>query len=235
MILLITKLQRGTTKARTNQVYEGLYLAGWKQNRDAAPEMYDKFLYDWKDATFIQELEQIGIGGAALIKMVRNGRFWDMASVEQWRGGGVVAGQGDPGAQQNQNTSNNTNTQPSLSAGTQGEPDTTVNEIANLAAQAAGADQIIRSEALKLSVDMVGSMLRSDPRFKKLLLVSTTSALLGEILIDYAFRMENFIKNGVNAPTSDPSELSKEAAATADKDTDDPYAGEAIPEDDIPF
>ena len=238
MILLITKLQRGTSKAKSGKVHEGLFLAGWKQNKDAPPEMYDKFLYDWKDAAHIQELEQIGTGGAALIKMVRNGRFWDIEAIEEWRGGGVVAGEGDPNEQsQHQQANiepdiNPTNTPPSGCA------QTTTDAGKAFVAQSMVSEQMIRSGALQMSVDMVGHMLRSDPRFKKLLLVGTTSDLLGEIMIDYAHRMESFICDGAENPKSDAKELSGKKEKK--REPEDPYAGEEADPgvgdgDEIPF
>jgi len=238
MILLVTKLQRGTTTAKNGKVYEGLYLAGWKQNKDADPEMYDKFLYDWKDAAHIQELEQIGIDGAALIKMVRNGRFWDIEAIEEWRGGGVVAGEGDPDAQSQQPQQQAAKAQ-SEATKTQAPGKATKAAGDAFVAQSMAADQMIRSSALKLSVEMVGNMLKSDPRFKKVLLVGTTSDLLGEILIDYAQRMEAYILYSIESPKSDAKELSGKAEKKKEPE-DDPYAGEGDDPgvgdgDDIPF
>lgn len=243
MILLITKLQRGTNKAASGKVHEGLFLAGWKQNKDAPPEAYDKFLYDWKNAAHIQELEQIGLGSAALIKMVRNGRFWDIESIEEWRGGGAVAGEGDPNEgiprQSQQQAAANaqseaTKTQDPLPAKAAGRTATEVTGKAFIA-QSMTSDQMIRSGALRMSVDVVGYMLRSDPRFKKLLLVGTTSGLLGEILIDYAQRIEIFIRDGAENAKSDASELKKPK-----EKEQDPYAGEGDDPgindgDEIPF
>ena len=86
MLLKITKLQRKTQRAQSSgKEYDGLWLEGMKKFDDKPDEKYEKFIYDWKDAEHIETLENIGVGGYALIKMVRNGRFWDIESVEQWR------------------------------------------------------------------------------------------------------------------------------------------------------
>ena len=245
MIILITKLDRSTWKAKSGEVYEGLKVEGWKQDKEGgAPELWEKFLYDWKDSEWIQAMEQIGIGAAVLIKMTKNGRFWDIEGVEAWRGEAVA---GD----EEQQPKGNTNEQAAANAQSEATkvpttppPVRTATETAgplvtNFPVQAAAADvmafddQAVRSMALKYAVEVTNGMLASDTRFKKLLLVGTTSELLGEILIDFAQRMETFIKGNIGDPASDPQELIKPGKTVgAPVEPDDPGIE---PDVDIPF
>lgn len=247
MIILITKLDRSTYKAKSGEVYEGLKLEGWKQDKEGgSPELWEKFMYDWKDSEWIQILEEIGVNGAALIKMKKKGRFWDIEAIEPWRGETVTGDEDQSGSpDQEKDQQEATAEPPPVDAppirtdpveATKISPAKTVTESAggptpvkNFPIQAMSpmnSDQAVRNAAVGYAVKILNGMLAADARFKKLLLVGTTSELLGEILMTYARGMEKYIKYGANDHQPDPQELKGPPVETGDP---------GVAEDDIPF
>jgi len=243
MILKITKLTRTTTKAKSGEIYEGLKVEGMKQVKDATPEKWDKFLYDWKDSEYIQILEQIGVGGSVNIKMTRNGRFWDIESMipikaaDQTEGypwhvlsgksGGMVGVLDSPSS--GQGTSASPATPPVTS------PVQSAGPVASAVAPIPTATQVdvcgytsqsIRTQSIETAKHIVIAMLANGEKFKKLLPPAVTTAALGEILIAYATRIEEYIAKGTEPDDTDPSGLDN----TKDE-SGDPGPGDG----DIPF
>ena len=181
-----------------------------KKFDDKPDEKYEKFIYDWKDAEHIETLENIGVGGYALIKMVRNGRFWDIESVEQWR-----SEVPDSPTEVYDNTHQPPTPEPtSVPTPTPAPP--TAPDI---------RDFTMKTTALSYGMSFVKMMVDAPDRFKKLIKVATTPELLEELVYTYADKFSTYLTNDDAVDKENP------AADVPDENPEE----FSLREDDVPF
>ena len=176
MLLQVTKMERRVKKNKKGEDMEGLWVEGMKQFDDKEPEKWEKFLMDWKDAEHIADLEQIGIGKLVLIKMIRNGRFWDIDSVEKWRGEAPSPTSG---------YDNNKEEKPSE----------TLESSVSVVPAIGPKGFSIRKAALDAAIKYVNVFVQAPERFKKLLKSAVTIEFVDELLFEYRDEFEKYLKD----------------------------------------
>lgn len=78
--LSINELLRGTNQSSKGNALTGLWVRGTVV-KDGATETWEKFLMDWNAAEPIAAIEQAGVGARVDIRMLKEGRFWNIQSV----------------------------------------------------------------------------------------------------------------------------------------------------------
>lgn len=215
MLLKIEKLERTTKLNKNQEEMDGLWIEGMKLYDDKPPEKWEKFLMDWKDAQHIEELERMGVGATALIKMVRNKRFWDIEYVEPWRGktpeaNSPTSGYDNPPAQPDHGD---------LQPGISGTATVALAEALDIRAK----EFHVKKSALSSAIAHVGNMLIAPERFKKLLKATISPELLVQLVKDYCKIFEQYLNGG----TEDEEEKAQD-----DQPNKEPVE---LPEDSPPF
>lgn len=78
--LSITELVRGTNQSSKGNALTGLWVRGTVP-KDGQIEDWEKFLMDWNAGEPIAAIEQAGVGAQVDIRMLKEGRFWNIQSV----------------------------------------------------------------------------------------------------------------------------------------------------------
>ncbi|MCK4814320.1 hypothetical protein KA005_01005 [bacterium] len=218
--LSITELVRGTNQSTKGNALTGLWVRGTVL-KDGITENWEKFLMDWNAADSIATIEQAGVGAQVDIRMLKEGRFWNIQSVTNM--GQATAPAPAPVTQAPV-------TQAPVTQAPEGPPaQTEMFESAPVPAPVSVVAPLaidVKAVALNKAVDLtVGMMANGVLKGTKVTpqIVHEGVIILAERIVDY------FENNGAVTPKSDTSPLEREPGC------DDGQGDPGVGEDDIPF
>ncbi len=212
MIVEVTGLETGTMESKAGKTLSGLNLTGIEIDRDGnAGDDYEKFLMDWKNEDEIETIIEAGVGATLDLNYVKDGRYYNLEGVE-------VVSEGDGASsvtkakveQKKSEKKRDTNSGKSPAGARTTAAKKT--ETASQAQAAVGApvivdvqkpDEVIRFDAVSLSVKLTNNMLAAPERFKKLLSVTKiTAELLMQMTLENASKIEAYINGKFKADVS---------------------------------
>jgi hypothetical protein len=217
MIVKISKLFEETKTSSGGKEYEVFTIEGTKKGFDGAPdEKWTKSLMPWKHAEFIETLRSIGVGGQALIKSRKEGKFWEIDSVEQYAAGKPGGSKPKPSAGGDK-----------PAGGSPAPAESSSRQVSVVYTPPVSTDSKYIG-MLKVAGDLVMKMMEQSPNFDKLIKKSATPELVKQMVIDLA---NDFYKNDPSGSTeADGSGV----IPPSPEDGPAPDGG-APTEDDIPF
>jgi hypothetical protein len=216
--LSITELVRGTNQSSKGNALTGLWVRGTVP-KDGQIEDWEKFLMDWNAAEPIAAIEQAGVGAQVDIRMLKEGRFWNIQSVTNM-GQDTGAPAGPP---QRQSTPPPAQTPPP--ARQESQFPSIPPRSKEVETRLPGVDYkvVAINKATDLTIGMMENGILKGPK--------VTPQIVYEGVIVLADRIVDYFENGgAVVPKSDTSPLQREPGC----DDGDP-GPVTCPEDDIPF